>query len=180
MCSLTRRLVDVAHDVVVNESDCGTDQYILVKAIDPESTPQTESLEERILGRVLGKDLILNGEVKYKKDTLITEEIAKDIVKDFNEVPIRSLLTCESEHGVCKHCYGYDLSTNRLVEKGEAVGVIAAQSIGEPGTQLTMRTFHSGGVAGNDITQGLPRIEEIFEARKTIKGKQLLQKKKAL
>lgn len=167
---LTRRLVDVAHDVVVNEDDCGTHTYITVKAIEP----KVESLEERILGRRLGNDLVLEGNVLYPKDTLINKLQAKEISDLFDEVPIRSLLTCESEQGVCRKCYGYDLSTNREVPKGEAVGVIAAQSIGEPGTQLTMRTFHSGGVAGNDITQGLPRIQEIFEARKKIKGEAIL------
>ncbi|MCU7667052.1 DNA-directed RNA polymerase subunit beta' [Bacillus thuringiensis] len=167
---LTRRLVDVAHDVVVNEDDCKTESYILVRDIEP----RVEKLEERILGRRLGKDLILNGKVLFEKDALINKQQAKEIAELFEEVPIRSLLTCESVQGVCKKCYGYDLSTNREVPRGEAVGVIAAQSIGEPGTQLTMRTFHSGGVAGNDITQGLPRIQEIFEARKKIKGEAIL------
>jgi len=167
---LTRRLVDVAHDVVINEDDCGTESFVVVRDIEP----RVEKVEERILGRRLGKDLILNGEVLFKKNTLINKQQAKKISQHFTEVPIRSILTCESVQGVCKKCYGYDLSTNREVPKGEAVGVIAAQSIGEPGTQLTMRTFHSGGVAGNDITQGLPRIQEIFEARKKIKGEATL------
>lgn len=173
---LTRRLVDVAHDVVVNEDDCKTEDYIVVRAIDPESNPPTEKLEERIWGRRLATDLVLDGKIKYKKDTLIDEKLSKEIAKDFDRVPIRSVFTCDAERGVCKKCYGYDLSHNIEVEKGEAVGVIAAQSIGEPGTQLTMRTFHSGGVAGSDITQGLPRIQEIFESRKKIKGEAILSK----
>ena len=171
---LTRRLVDVAHDVVINEDDCETDQYFVVKTIDPQSQPPTETLEERIVGRTLGKDLNVEGKVKFKKGILIDKDTSKEIASQFKEVPIRSLVTCESERGVCRKCYGYDLTTNRPAEKGEAVGVIAAQSIGEPGTQLTMRTFHSGGVAGDDITQGLPRVQEIFEARKTIKGQAIL------
>lgn len=167
---LTRRLVDVAHDAVVNEEDCRTNKFVVVSTIDPESNPPTESLEERINGRFLAEDLVVEGEVLYPKNTLMHKKIAKEIASKFESVPIRTLLTCDAERGVCKKCYGYDLSNNRLVEKGEAVGVIAAQSIGEPGTQLTMRTFHSGGVAGNDITQGLPRIQEIFESRNKIKG----------
>ncbi|MFP3727093.1 DNA-directed RNA polymerase subunit beta' [Priestia filamentosa] len=167
---LTRRLVDVAHDVVINEDDCGTESYIDVRDIEP----KIEKVEERILGRRLGKDLVMGGKVLFEKDTLINKQQAKKIAELFTEVPIRSILTCESVQGVCKKCYGYDLSTNSEVPRGEAVGVIAAQSIGEPGTQLTMRTFHSGGVAGNDITQGLPRIQEIFEARKKLKGEAIL------
>jgi DNA-directed RNA polymerase subunit beta' len=137
--------------------------------------PQIETLKERIVGRYIGKDVVNEqGELVVKKDTLVTEELATSLSKEFKEIPIRNLLTCETVRGVCKKCYGLDLSTRDEVEIGEAVGVIAAQSIGEPGTQLTMRTFHTGGVAGADITQGLPRIQEIFEARKldgTPKGK---------
>lgn len=171
---LTRKMVDVAHDVVVNEEDCSTEKYTVVKELKGDFP--TINLEERILGRYLAQDLLSKGKVAYKKDSLINEKMAKEISKDFEEVPIRSLLVCETERGVCRKCYGYDLSNNKLVEKGEAVGVIAAQSIGEPGTQLTMRTFHTGGVAssGGDITQGLPRIIELTEARKKVKGEALL------
>jgi len=168
---LTRRMVDVAQDVVITEVDCRTANYTLVRDIQP----QIETLKERIVGRYIGKDVVNDkGQIVVKKDTLVTEELASSLSKEFKEIPIRNLLTCETVRGVCKKCYGLDLSTRDEVEIGEAVGVIAAQSIGEPGTQLTMRTFHTGGVAGADITQGLPRIQEIFEARKldgTPKGK---------
>lgn len=170
---LTRKLVDAAHSVIIVEEDCGTDKYSMIRAIDEDKEKPTVTLYERILGRTLGHDLKVD-DVLYEKGTLIDQEIAKKIIKKYNEVPIRNIFACESEDGVCQKCYGVDMTTNYLVEKGEAVGVIAAQSIGEPGTQLTMRTFHTGGVAGADITQGLPRVIEIFEAKKSIKVEAVL------
>lgn len=164
---LTRRLVDVAQDVIVREDDCGTDRGLAVKAIK-EGNEVIEGLYDRLVGRVAFKTLKHpeTDEVLIKKNGLIDEDIARQIVDaDIEEVTIRSVFTCDTRHGVCKKCYGRNLATGSDVEVGEAVGIIAAQSIGEPGTQLTMRTFHTGGVAGDDITQGLPRIQEIFEAR---------------
>ncbi|WP_088106040.1 DNA-directed RNA polymerase subunit beta' [Halalkalibacter urbisdiaboli] len=164
---LTRRLVDVAQDVIVRETDCGTDRGLEVKAIK-EGNEVIEGLYDRLVGRVAFKTLRnpATNEVIVRKNELIDEDIAKHIVDlDIEEVTIRSVFTCDTRHGVCKKCYGRNLATGSDVEVGEAVGIIAAQSIGEPGTQLTMRTFHTGGVAGDDITQGLPRIQEIFEAR---------------
>jgi len=171
---LTRRLVDVVQDVIVKEDDCGSDQGIVAEAfINSDGTP-IESLEERIIGRYTSKK-VLNPETKeviVDRNTFITETIAEKIVKaGVTKVPIRSVLTCKTDHGVCKKCYGRNLATGFDVEIGEAVGIMAAQSIGEPGTQLTMRNFNTGGVAGgDDITQGLPRVTEIFEARNP-KGK---------
>ncbi|MCZ0717940.1 DNA-directed RNA polymerase subunit beta' [Aerococcus kribbianus] len=164
---LTRRLVDVAQDVSIRESDCGTDRGLTVTAIT-DGNEVIESLEERILGRYIQREVLHpeTGEVLAGHNQLVDEDLAKKIVEaGVEEVTIRSAFTCNTRHGVCKHCYGRDLATNGEVEVGEAVGTIAAQSIGEPGTQLTMRTFHTGGVAGDDITQGLPRIQEIVEAR---------------
>ncbi|MCF6139481.1 DNA-directed RNA polymerase subunit beta' [Pseudalkalibacillus berkeleyi] len=164
---LTRRLVDVAQDVIVRERDCGTDRGLTVKSIK-EGNEIIEPLEERLIGRVAFKTIQHpeNGDVVIKRNELITEDIAKEIIDlGIEEVVIRSAFTCNTRHGVCKLCYGRNLATGTEVEVGEAVGIIAAQSIGEPGTQLTMRTFHTGGVAGDDITQGLPRIQELFEAR---------------
>ncbi|WP_071130093.1 DNA-directed RNA polymerase subunit beta' [Enterococcus timonensis] len=164
---LTRRLVDVAQDVIVREDDCGTDRGLVVSAIK-EGNEVIESLEERLIGRYARKS-VLNpetGKVLVAPNELITEDIAKQIIEaGVTSVTIRSVFTCNTKHGVCRHCYGMNLATGTKVEVGEAVGTIAAQSIGEPGTQLTMRTFHTGGVAGDDITQGLPRVQEIFEAR---------------
>jgi len=164
---LTRRLVDVAQDVIVRDDDCGTDRGILAVAIK-EGTEEIEKLDERLIGRYARKTLLHpeTNEVLVKENELITEDLAETIVDaGVEEVWIRSAFTCNTRHGVCKKCYGRNLATGSEVEVGEAVGIIAAQSIGEPGTQLTMRTFHTGGVAGDDITQGLPRIQEIFEAR---------------
>ncbi|HDB6802835.1 TPA: DNA-directed RNA polymerase subunit beta' [Staphylococcus aureus] len=164
---LTRRLVDVAQDVIVREEDCGTDRGLLVSDIK-EGTEMIEPFIERIEGRY-SKETIRHpetDEVIIRPDELITPEIAKKITDaGIEQMYIRSAFTCNARHGVCEKCYGKNLATGEKVEVGEAVGTIAAQSIGEPGTQLTMRTFHTGGVAGNDITQGLPRIQEIFEAR---------------
>ncbi|HFE1877216.1 TPA: DNA-directed RNA polymerase subunit beta' [Staphylococcus aureus] len=164
---LTRRLVDVAQDVIVREEDCGTDRGLLVSDIK-EGTEMIEPFIERIEGRY-SKETIRHpetDEIIIRPDELITPEIAKKITDaSIEQMYIRSAFTCNARHGVCEKCYGKNLATGEKVEVGEAVGTIAAQSIGEPGTQLTMRTFHTGGVAGSDITQGLPRIQEIFEAR---------------
>jgi DNA-directed RNA polymerase subunit beta' len=166
---LTRRLVDVSQDVIVREVDCGTDQYLLVKEFS-DGSEIIEDLKDRIEGRYAYED-ILNpetGEIIVKKNEMILEDHA-DIIEavGIEEVKVRSVLGCKSKYGVCAHCYGRNLATGDSVGIGESVGIIAAQSIGEPGTQLTMRTFHTGGVAAAaDITQGLPRIEELFEARK--------------
>ena len=164
---LTRRLVDVAQDVIIRETDCGSDRGLTISAIR-EGNEMIETLEERMIGRYAQRSVKdpVTGEVFVGHNELITEDIARKIIDaGIEEVTIRSAFTCDTKHGVCKHCYGRNLATGSEVEVGEAVGTIAAQSIGEPGTQLTMRTFHTGGVAGDDITQGLPRIQEIFEAR---------------
>ena len=164
---LTRRLVDVAQDVIVREDECGTDRGLLIGAL-MDGTEVIEGFDERIVGRHTRKT-IYHPETKkviLAKDGLITEDVARVILDaGIEELTIRSAFTCNTKHGVCKKCYGTNLATGEDVEVGEAVGIIAAQSIGEPGTQLTMRTFHTGGVAGDDITQGLPRIQEIFESR---------------
>jgi DNA-directed RNA polymerase subunit beta' len=172
---LTRRLVDVAQDVIIRDDDCGTDRGILAKAIK-EGTEIIENLDERLIGRYCRKVVKHpeTDEVLVSENELITEDIAVEIIDaGIEEVWIRSAFTCNTRHGVCKKCYGRNLATGTEVEVGEAVGIIAAQSIGEPGTQLTMRTFHTGGVAGDDITQGLPRIQELFEARNP-KGQALI------
>ena len=167
---LTRRLVDVVQDVIVKEEDCGTIQGVVVTdLINKDDDTVIESLHERVVGRFTNKKVI-NPETKeviIDKNELITEPIADKFDKlGIKEVEIRTALTCKTEGGVCEHCYGVNLATGNVVEIGEAVGIMAAQSIGEPGTQLTMRTFHNGGVAsGADITQGLPRVQELFEAR---------------
>ncbi|WP_048601072.1 DNA-directed RNA polymerase subunit beta' [Rubeoparvulum massiliense] len=164
---LTRRLVDVAQDVIVREEDCGTDQGVLVRTI-ADKNEEIEGLYDRIVGRVAFKTVHHpeTNEVLVRKNQFIDEAIAEQIIDaGVKELELRSVFTCRTHHGVCRKCYGRNLATGQIVEIGEAVGIIAAQSIGEPGTQLTMRTFHTGGVAGDDITQGLPRIQEIFEAR---------------
>ena len=167
---LTRRLVDVSQDIIVREEDCGTENGVVVRAFINDKTGEViEKLYDRIVGRYANKKII-NPETKEvicEKLDLITEAIADKIVAaGIEEVEIRTILTCNTVNGVCKKCYGRNLATGNIVEIGEAVGIMAAQSIGEPGTQLTMRTFHTGGVAGGeDITQGLPRIQELFEAR---------------
>ncbi|NLY75881.1 MAG: DNA-directed RNA polymerase subunit beta' [Firmicutes bacterium] len=165
---LTRRLVDVAQDVIVREEECGATEGVRVGAIF-DGNEEIEKLRERIIGRLAAEDVIdpKSKEVIVKTNEEITEEAVERIEQaGIKEVAIRSVLTCRSKYGVCQKCYGRNLATGKLVDVGEAVGIIAAQSIGEPGTQLTMRTFHTGGVAGDDITQGLPRVEELFEARK--------------
>jgi DNA-directed RNA polymerase subunit beta' len=165
---LTRRLVDVAQDVIIREIDCGTVQGITVSEIR-DGNEVIEDLHDRINGRYAMADLFdpEDGTLLVSKNGFIDDDIADAILrKGIKDVHIRSVLTCKTRHGVCVNCYGRNLATGRIVDVGEAVGIIAAQSIGEPGTQLTMRTFHTGGVAGDDITQGLPRVEELFEARK--------------
>ena len=165
---LTRRLVDVSQDIIIRADDCGTDEGIVITDI-MDGNRVLESLEERLRGRYVLENICHpeTGEIIVTPDEMITEDIAKKICDaGIKEVKIRSVLGCQLKHGVCAKCYGKNLATNDTVNIGESVGIIAAQSIGEPGTQLTMRTFHSGGVAGDDITQGLPRIEELFEARR--------------
>ncbi|MFH1744746.1 MAG: DNA-directed RNA polymerase subunit beta' [bacterium] len=163
---LTRRLVDVSQDIIITEDDCGDEEGLVVTKEESERTGQI--IYDRIIGRYLAADLKnVKGKILVKKGIIITEDIF-DKIKNENieEARIRSVLGCHKDRGVCAKCYGRDLGHNELVQEGTAVGVIAAQSIGEPGTQLTMRTFHTGGIAGvEDITQGLPRVEEIFEAR---------------
>ncbi len=170
---LTRRLVDVAHEVIVREEDCMAGSKkprgMVVKAIIGPNGEVIEGLEDRIQGRFVSEDVVdKDGNVIIAQNEFVTDEIAKKIVDaGIEQVSIRSLFTCASRYGVCAKCYGKNMATNTPVMPGEAVGVIAAQSIGEPGTQLTMRTFHTGGIAATgDITQGLPRVEELFEARK--------------
>jgi len=164
---LTRRLVDVAQDVIVREDDCGTEEGLTITDIK-DGNHILEPLEERLEGRYLMDDLYVDGKLLWSKDEIVTAEAAKMIVDaGITSITIRSVLTCHSHHGVCKKCYGRNLATSKPVTTGEAVGIVAAQSIGEPGTQLTMRTFHTGGIASTeDITQGLPRVEELFEARR--------------
>ncbi|MFA5051744.1 MAG: DNA-directed RNA polymerase subunit beta' [Patescibacteria group bacterium] len=163
---LTRRLVDVSQDVLITEEDCGDEEgHVLTKA---ESDEMGEHIAHRILGRVVMEDIAdpKSKKVIVKAGELVTEAIIPKLEKlELGDIKIRSALTCKARWGLCQKCYGYDLGFNKLVKMGTAVGIIAAQSIGEPGTQLTMRTFHTGGVAGQDITQGLPRVEELFEAR---------------
>ena len=172
---LTRRLVDVAQDVIVREDDCGTEEGLTVSDIK-DGNHVLETLEERLVGRYLLHNIVneQTGEVLVDNDHMLSKADAKYITSPveegglgITEIEIRSVLTCHSHHGVCKKCYGSNLATNKPVTIGEAVGIVAAQSIGEPGTQLTMRTFHTGGIASTeDITQGLPRVEELFEARR--------------
>ena len=166
---LTRRLVDVSQDVIIRDDDCGCHDGIVVSKI-MDGNRVLEPLEERLTGRFVVDPVVdpKTGEILMETDRMMTSDDAKRIVDaGIESVKIRSLITCKSRHGVCRKCYGANLAFNEPVQVGEAVGIIAAQSIGEPGTQLTMRTFHTGGVAGGaDITQGLPRVEELFEARK--------------
>jgi len=166
---LTRRLVDVSQDVIIRYEDCGTEDGIWIEDIR-DGNEMIEPLQERLVGRYLAEALVdpATGEVMIDTETLIDEEMAARVVKaGIKKAKIRSIMTCGAEHGICAKCYGVNLANKRVVPIGEAVGIIAAQSIGEPGTQLTMRTFHTGGVASeSDITQGLPRVEELFEARK--------------
>ncbi len=161
---LTRRLVDVVQDVVIYQDDCGDKEGVVITK--KESDDMGESISERIYGRVTTQDIKAGNKVIVKKGEYVNEEAARQIDKaDLDEVHVRSVLTCKLTRGICAKCYGYDLGNNKPVKLGVSAGIVAAQSIGEPGTQLTMRTFHTGGVAGKDITQGLPRVEELFEAR---------------
>lgn len=163
---LTRRLVDVSQDVIVSSEDCGDHEGLLFNRQEAEKNG--DDFFKKITGRYLAQDLMdAKGKLLVKADELLTESVVKTLkTKDFSDIVIRSVLSCRLHKGVCAKCYGYDLAYNKTVKMGATVGIIAAQSIGEPGTQLTMRTFHTGGVAGqDDITQGLPRVEEIFEAR---------------
>ena len=165
---LTRRLVDVSQDVIVREEDCGTRDGIIVRDIR-DGNEIIEPLADRLEGRTVTEDIInpKTGEIIVRENETINAEQTKQIINaGIEEVKIRSVVKCRSKVGVCAKCYGHNLASGRQVDVGETVGIIAAQSIGEPGTQLTMRTFHAGGVAGDDITQGLPRVEELFEARK--------------
>ena len=164
---LTRRLVDVSQDLIIREDDCGTHDGIEVEEIR-DGNQVLEKLDERLVGRYLVDDLYdpETNELLCDTNTMITDDLAKKIVdRGIKKVIVRSILGCRSKYGTCSKCYGMGLATRQRVAIGESVGIIAAQSIGEPGTQLTMRTFHTGGVAGGDITQGLPRVEELFEAR---------------
>ena len=174
---LTRRLVDVSQDVIVREEDCGTDHGTFVEElVNTAENSVIVPLYDRLVGRFAMHDVVdpASGEVLAKGNELIDEKAAQAIVKaGIKRVEIRSLFGCQTKNGVCVHCYGRNLATGEIVTKGEAVGIMAAQSIGEPGTQLTMRTFHTGGVAGSDITQGLPRVQELVEAR-TPKGEALI------
>jgi DNA-directed RNA polymerase subunit beta' len=172
---LTRRLVDVAQELIIREEDCGTARGIWIRDVQADDEKVRAYLETRMDGRVVARDVTLSDGSVVPAGTQITPEVMTALRDDpaVTEVLCRSVLTCEAEHGVCAACYGRSLATNRHIELGEAVGVIAAQSIGEPGTQLTMRTFHTGGIAGEDITHGLPRVVELFEAR-TPKGAAVL------
>ena len=169
---LTRRLVDVSHNVIIRELDCGSTEGVEARAFT-DGKEIIEPLDQRIQGRTALYDI--NDPKTGKKIVAANREISDDAAKKIvaagiESVYIRSAMTCRSKSGVCAACYGRNLATGEAVRIGEAVGIVAAQSIGEPGTQLTMRTFHTGGVAGSDITQGLPRVEELFEARKPNAG----------
>ena len=167
---LTRRLVDVAQDAIIREEDCGTTDGIMIRAFQEDGNI-IETLEERLVGRIAQEEVVdpKTGNTIAIIGEEIDEKMAKRIAETgINEVKVRSVLTCMAEHGICAKCYGKDMATGKMVNIGEAVGVIAAQSIGEPGTQLTLRTFHTGGIkiSGEDITLGLPRVEQLFEVRK--------------
>jgi DNA-directed RNA polymerase subunit beta' len=167
---LTRRLVDVAQELIVREDDCGSDRSIPVEVnvVRPDgSTIRASHVDTSLFGRVLAEDVKVGGKKIAQAGEELTDELTETVVASGVEsVQVRSVVTCEAEVGVCRLCYGRNLASGRLVDIGESVGIIAAQSIGEPGTQLTMRTFHTGGIAGEDITHGLPRVVELFEARK--------------
>ena len=172
---LTRRLVDVAQELIIRIEDCGSTRGIWIEGVAPDGPGHRNYLETRAFGRLLSEDVTLSDGTVYETGTLLLDENIARLRDDegVDRIRTRSVLTCESPQGVCAACYGLSLATGSMIELGEAVGVIAAQSIGEPGTQLTMRTFHTGGVVGEDITHGLPRVVELFEAR-TPKGAAVL------
>jgi DNA-directed RNA polymerase subunit beta' len=172
---LTRRLVDVAQELIVREEDCGTIRGIWIEGVVPDEPGRRSYLETRAYGRLLLEPITLADGTRFDAGVVLTDEIVAQLRDEpgLDRIRVRSVLTCEATHGVCAACYGQSLATGRMIELGEAVGVIAAQSIGEPGTQLTMRTFHTGGIVGEDITHGLPRVVELFEAR-TPKGAAVL------
>ncbi len=172
---LTRRLVDVAQELIVREDDCGTVRGIWIEDVEPDGPGRRSYLETRAYGRLLVEPVTLSDKTTFEPGTLLTDEVVGQLRDDpaVSRIRVRSVLTCEAAHGICAACYGQSLATGKMIELGEAVGVIAAQSIGEPGTQLTMRTFHTGGIVGEDITHGLPRVVELFEAR-TPKGAAVL------
>ena len=172
---LTRRLVDVAQELIIRQLDCETSRGIWIEDVEPDTAGKRSYLETRAYGRVLLEDVTLSDTTTIKAGVMLTDEMVTSMRDDdsITRIRVRSTLTCEASQGICAACYGQSLATGNLIEIGEAVGVIAAQSIGEPGTQLTMRTFHAGGVAGSDITHGLPRVVELFEAR-TPKGAAIL------
>jgi len=172
---LTRRLVDVAQELIVREEDCGSTRGIWIEGVVPDEAGRRSYLETRAYGRLLAESVTLADGTTVEAGTVLTDEIVNALRDDptVDRLRARSVLTCEAEHGICAACYGQSLATGNMIELGEAVGVIAAQSIGEPGTQLTMRTFHTGGIVGEDITHGLPRVVELFEAR-TPKGAAVL------
>src|SRR3989338_8528048 len=162
---LTRRLVDAVQDIIIREEDCGSDSFHRITLEDSEKIG--ENFENRIFGRTLSQDLTINGKLVARQNDEIDPKLLNIICAEkVTDVSVRSVMTCQTIGGICIKCYGRDLGDNRTVDIGTPVGIIAAQAIGEPGTQLTMRTFHMGGVAeGSDITQGLTRVEELFEAR---------------
>ena len=172
---LTRRLVDIAQDIIINEEDCRTEDGIWMRKSDDIAG---QTLGTRLYGRTVAQRVVdlTTGEIIAEPNDMFDHELIRKInVANVNEVKVRSPLTCELVHGICGKCYGMDLGRGKQVELGAAVGIVAAQSIGEPGTQLTLRTFHTGGVAaGSDITTGLPRVEELFEARRAPKGEAVI------
>ena len=172
---LTRRLVDVAQELIVREDDCGTARGIWIEDVEPDGPGRRSYLETRAYGRLLVEPVTLSDKTTFDAGTLLDRRGRRATARRprGDRIRVRSVLTCEAAHGICAACYGQSLATGKMIELGEAVGVIAAQSIGEPGTQLTMRTFHTGGIVGEDITHGLPRVVELFEAR-TPKGAAVL------
>ena len=172
---LTRRLVDVAQDIIINEEDCGTNEGVWIRKVDDVAG---QTMKERLFGRMIATRVVdpRTGEIIADRDDMLDHSLVRKVVEaGVDEVKVRSPLTCELVHGICAKCYGMDLGRGSMVALGSAVGIVAAQSIGEPGTQLTLRTFHTGGVAaGGDITTGLPRVEELFEARRMPKGEAII------
>ena len=172
---LTRRLVDIAQDMIINEEDCGTEDGMWLRKSDDVAG---QSFGTRLYGRLVAQRIVdpMTGEVLAERDEMLDRiKVRKIVDAKVDTVKVRSPMTCELVHGICAKCYGMDLGRGRMVDQGSAVGIVAAQSIGEPGTQLTLRTFHTGGVAaGGDITTGLPRVEELFEARRAPKGEAVI------